>query len=158
MRRWGAAEIINARKIIFMVSDLVGQGLPPLQVEITEHDVERYCRAVGQPWDGTVPWLYLANCGGNQVSSPPRTDRLSGRPTMFPSRGPTERVVVGGQEWQFGVRPCVGDVVTIKGCCMSMQEKQGARSGPMTISTLELTYTNDRNERVAWQRLTRIHR
>jgi hypothetical protein len=105
-----------------------------------------------------VPWLYLANCGGDQISAPRRTDRLSGRPTLFPSRGPTERVVVGGQEWQFGVRPCVGDVLTIKGSCTSMQEKQGARSGPMTISTLELTYTNDRNERVAWQRLTRIHR
>jgi hypothetical protein len=52
----------------------------------------------------------------------------------------------------------VGDVLTIKGKCTSMQEKQGARSGPMTISTLELTYTNDRNEQVAWQRLTRIHR
>ncbi len=141
-----------------MVDDLVGQELPPLRVELTEYDVRRYCRAVGRLWDGMVPWLYLANCGGDQISAPARTDRLSGRPTLFPSRGPSERVVVGGQEWQFGVRPCVGDVLTIKGCCTSMKEKHGARSGPMTISTLELTYTNDRNERVAWQRLTRIHR
>ncbi len=138
--------------------DLVGYELPPLQVEITEHDVRRYCRAVRRQWDGWVPWLYLANCGGDQVASPERADRLSGRPTLFPSRGPTERVVVGGQEWRFGVRPRVGDVVTIKGSCTSMEEKQGARSGPMTISTLELTYTNDRNEQLAWQRLTRIHR
>src|SRR5688500_18345729 len=113
-----------------MVSDLVGQELPALRVEVTEHDVRRYCRAVRRPWDGMVPWLYLANCGGDQISSPERTDRLSGRPTLFPSRGPTERVVVGGQEWQFGVRPRVGDVLTIKGKCTSMQEKQGARSGP----------------------------
>jgi hypothetical protein len=141
-----------------MMRDLVGYELPPLRVQITEHDVRRYCRAVRRVWDGKVPWLYLANCGGDQVSSPERTDRLSGRPTLFPSRGPSERVVVGGQEWRFGVRPRLGDVVTIKGSCTSMEEKQGARSGPMTISTLELTYTNDRNEQLAWQRLTRIHR
>ena len=140
------------------MDNLIGQKLPTLQVEVTEYDVKRYCRAVGHPWDGVVPWLYLANCGGDQISSPDRTDRLSGRATLFPSRGATERVVVGGHEWEFGVRPCVGDVLTIEGFCASMEEKQGARSGPMTISTLEVTYTNDRNEQVARQRLKRIHR
>ena len=141
-----------------MSHDLVGQKLSPLRVAITEHSVRNYCRAVGQPWDGIVPWLYLAHAGGDQVSSPDRIDRLSGRAALYPLPGSFKRILVGGMEWQFGVRPCVGDILTIEACYTSVKEKRGERSGAMIISTLELTFTNDQNERVAWQRLTRIHR
>lgn len=105
-----------------------------------------------------MPWLYLAHAGGDQVSSPDRIDRLSGRAALYPLPGSFKRTLVGGMEWQFGVRPCVGDVLTIEGCYTSVDEKRGERSGAMIISILELVFTNERNERVAVQRLTRIHR
>lgn len=141
-----------------MSQDLVGHNLSPLRVAITEHSVRRYCRAVGQAWDGIVPWLYLAHAGGDQVSSPDRIDRLSGRAALYPLPGSFKRTLVGAMEWQFGVRPRVGDMLTIEARYTSVKEKRGERSGTMIISTLELTFTNDKNERVALQRLIRIHR
>jgi hypothetical protein len=141
-----------------MSHDLVGKRLPPLDVTIMEDDVRRYCRAVAKPWDGIVPWFYLAHVGGNQVSPPDRVDRLSGRPALYPLPGSFKRTLVGGMEWEFLVRPRIGDRITIEACYTSVKEKTGERSGIMIISTLELTFTNHQNEKVAVQRLARIHR
>lgn len=141
-----------------MWQELVGKPLPSLRVTVTEESVRRYCKAIGIPWDGIVPWFYLAHAGGDKVSSPDRVDRLSGRAALYPLPGSFKRTLVGGMEWQFGIRPCVGDILTIEGCYTSVKEKHGKRSGAMIISILELIFANDHNERVALQRLTRVHR
>ena len=142
----------------FSSGSIVGEPLPPLRATITEDAVRRYCRAVDQPWNGRVPWLFLASLGADQAPPSDRTDGLSGRPVLYPVPGSFQRNLVGGMEWEFGARPNVGDELTISARFVSVKERQGQRSGTMFISVLEMTFTNQLGEKVAVQRLTRVHR
>jgi hypothetical protein len=140
-----------------MWQDLVDKPLPVLRAAITEDGVRRYCKAIGKPWDGTVPWFYLAHVGADQAP-PTRPDMLSGRAALYPLPGSFTRTLVGGMKWKFGVRPRLGDELSIEARYTSFKETHGQSSGTMIISHLEITFTNDRNERLAVQTLIRIHR
>lgn len=137
---------------------IVDQPLPPLRATITEEAVRRYCRAIDQPWNGRVPWLFLASLGADQSPPSDRPDGLSGRPMLYPIPGSFQRTLVGGMEWDFGARPNVGDELILNARFLSVKERQGQRSGTMFISVLEITFTNQLGEKVAVQRLTRVHR
>jgi hypothetical protein len=91
----------------------VGRPYPPIVATIGEKAVRRYCRAVGRPFDGRVPWLFLASLGADQAPPSTRADGLSGRATSYPLDIPLERSVVGGQEWDFARRPRLGETLTI---------------------------------------------
>jgi hypothetical protein len=147
-----------ANLLTYELAALVGRTYPAVQARITEEAVRRYCRAIGRPYDGRVPWLFLAHLGADRAPPVQRADGLSGRAHFYPLPLPVERLVIGGMAWEFGRRPALGDTLTLQGRLASLEEREGRDSGQMLISVLEITYTDARGDWVATQRTTRIHR
>src|SRR5262249_30027796 len=117
-----------------------------------------YCRAVGRPFDGRVPWLFLASLGADQAPPSTRADGLSGRATSYPLDIPLERSVVGGQEWDFTRRPRIGETLTIGARYVSIEERVGRPSARMVITVPEVPFAAADGRRVPTQRLTAVRR
>src|SRR5215213_7704339 len=141
-----------------VVRRAIGRPYPPIVATIGEEAVRRYCRAVGRPFDGRVPWLFLASLGADQAPPSTRADGLSGRSTSYPLDIPLERSVVGGQEWDFARRPRIGETLSIGARYVSIEERVGRASGPMVITVLEVTFADADGRPVAIQRLTAVRR
>ena len=68
-----------------------------------------------------------------------------------------ERQLAGGIEVEFFTELRPGDVLALRTKIVDMYERPG-KSGPMVFIIQETTFTNQRNERVAVERMTRIVR
>lgn len=159
------------------IRNWIGRESPPTTGEpILERDIVRYALAIGDPdpmyYDveaarraghrgipapiGYVYWCAHPWC---LAISPERmqSDGLpsSSDPLRLPL--PVQRVVRGGDEYEFFRRLYAGDRVTLRRRVADVYEREG-RSGQMVFVIEECTYTNDRNELVAKQKITRIYR
>lgn len=68
-----------------------------------------------------------------------------------------QRIIRGGDEYEFYGRVYVGDRITLHRRVVDIYERQG-RSGAMAFVVEECRYYNQRGELVARQRITRIYR
>jgi 3-methylfumaryl-CoA hydratase len=69
----------------------------------------------------------------------------------------TTRAMAGEISIEMGVPVIAGDVVTVKKRIADMYEKEG-RSGALVFVTMEFEFVNQRGERIARERFTRIYR
>jgi hydroxyacyl-ACP dehydratase HTD2-like protein with hotdog domain len=74
---------------------------------------------------------------------------------MLPFDLPFTRTLDGGSEWEYFEPIRVGDTITAKAHVADIIERSG-RLGPMLITTIEHTYTNQLDEVVATQLTTYI--
>jgi acyl dehydratase len=155
----------------------IGRESEPFTGEpILARDIKRYAIAIGDEnpiyhdaeaatsaGHRTVPaplgYVYWAAHPWTQTLS---TDQLQpdGLPASAdPLRLPLEvqRVVRGGDEYEFFARLYAGDRVTLRRRVADVYEREG-KNGPMVFVIEECTYTNDRSELVAKQKITRIYR
>ncbi|HLI27110.1 MAG TPA: MaoC family dehydratase N-terminal domain-containing protein [Chloroflexota bacterium] len=146
-----------AQLLTYELATLVGRTFPPLRATISEEAVRRYCRAIGRPWDGTVPWSFLAHLGADQAAEPLGPEGLSGRPQLHPLPLPTARRMVTAVAWELGRRPQVGDTLLLEARLAALEQREGRR-GPILLSVVEITYTTLQGEWVATQRSTCEHR
>jgi acyl dehydratase len=97
------------------------------------------------PWTQTLPAEQLQPDG-----LPASAD-----PLRLPLK--VQRVVRGGDDYEFFARIYVGDRVTLRRRVADVYAREG-KSGPMVFVIEECTYTNDRSELIAKQKITRIYR
>ncbi len=154
----------------------IGKEGPPVQgYPVAEHEIRRFCHAIDDLNPRYIDPAYAANTPARSIVAPPlfvsipfsrldvplselRTDGVPAHPEgslMPPVRA--ERQLAGGIELEFfaDVRP--GDVLTLRTKITDIYERAG-KSGPMVFIIQETTYTNQRNEKVAVERMTRISR
>jgi acyl dehydratase len=155
----------------------IGRESEPFTGEpILARDIARYAIAIGDPdpvyFDGDaavraghraipapVGFVYWAAHPWCQ-SIPPERLQEDGLPAASdPLRVPIglKRVVRGGDEYQFFGRLYAGDRVTLRRRILDVYERQG-KSGLMVFVIEACVYTNDRNELIAKQNITRIYR
>lgn len=97
------------------------------------------------PWTGLVHPRELAE-DGRPVAQDPLAPPL-----------PVERVVRGGDDYEFVRRIFVGDRITLRRRLADVYEKTG-KSSTLVFVIEECEYTNQAGELVARQRITRIYR
>lgn len=155
----------------------IGREAPPMTgAPILERDIARYALAIGDPdpvyYDadaarraghraipapiGYVYWCAHPWC----IALPPERMQSDGLPASSdPLRLPlsVQRVVRGGDEYEFFGRLYAGDRVTLRRRVADVYEREG-KSGRMVFVIEGCTYTNDRDEIVAKQKITRIYR
>lgn len=151
------------------------EGAPVQGYPVAEHEIRRFCHAIDDLNPRYIDPAYAATTPAKGVVAPPlfvsipfsrldvplaelRKDGVPGNPEgslMPPIRA--ERQLAGGIELEFftDVRP--GDVLTLRTKITDIYERAG-KSGPMVFIIQETTYTNQRNEKVAVERMTRISR
>lgn len=151
------------------------EGQPVQGYPVAEHEIRRFCHAIDDLNPRYIDPQYAATTPAKGIVAPPlfvsipfshlgvplselRKDGVPAAPEgslMPPIRA--ERQLAGGIEMEFfmDVRP--GDVLTLRTKILDMYERQG-KSGPMVFIIQETTFTNQRNERVAVERMTRIVR
>jgi acyl dehydratase len=134
----------------------IGIEAQPLVLEVEKGHVKRFAEAVGDPnplWcDDAV--ARKSHHGG--IVAPPtflRAARVE-RP-MLPFDLPFTRTLDGGSEWEYFEPIRAGDTITAKAHVADIIERSG-RLGPMLITTIEHTYTNQLDEVVATQLTTYI--
>lgn len=154
----------------------IGKEGPPVQgYPVAEHEIRRFCYAIDDLNPRYIDPDYAATTPAQGIVAPPlfvsipfsrldvslsalRKDGVPADPEgslMPPIRA--ERQLAGGIELEFftDVRP--GDVLTLRTKIVDIYERAG-KSGPMVFIIQETTFTNQRNERVAVERMTRITR
>jgi hypothetical protein len=107
--------------------------------------------------DGSIaapPLFFLAAC---RRVVPPSQLAEDGQYLDVTVPGVEGRSLAGEHDIEVLGRVCVGDVLTVRDKVVDIQEKQG-RSGPIVLVTRESSYTNQRGEAVARDRLTLIFR
>lgn len=146
---------------------------PSFTFEVTEHDIGRYARAIGETdpvyfdegaaraagYDGVIappffPYvirMHAANLVAREDLAP------DGSATADVPPVPTTRAMAGEVGIELGVPVIAGDVITVEKRIVDMYEKQG-RSGDLVFVVQEFTFTNQRDELVARERFTRIYR
>lgn len=151
------------------------EGSPVQGYPVAAHEIRRFCQAIDDLNPRYIDPEYAATTPAQGIVAPPlfvsipfsRFDvplselRKDGVPVtpegslMPPIRA--ERQLAGGIELEFfmDVRP--GDVLTLHTKIVDIYERPG-KSGPMVFIIQETTFTNQRHERVAVERMTRIAR
>ena len=143
----------------------------PVTAEITARDAQRYAMAVGDMNPVYFDEEAAVRAGYRTLVAPPtfvshvvaptkplaelREDGLyrTGRRLRLA----VDRVMAGGDEWEF-VRPAyVGDVVTAETRLFSLDEKEG-RSGAFVTTVMETVFTGADGEVIARLRRTGIAR
>ncbi len=154
----------------------VGKEGPPIQgYPVAEHEIRRFCYAIDDLNPRYIDPVYAATTPAKGIVAPPlfvgipfsrldvplpelRNDGVPANPEgslMPPIRA--ERQLAGGIELEFFTHVRPGDVLTLQTKITDIYERAG-KSGPMVFIIQETTYTNQRNERVAVERMTRISR
>ena len=143
----------------------------PLQAEITARDAQRYAHAV----DDLNPVYFdeeaARAAGYRTLVVPPTFVSHAVVPTrplsdlredgLFRSGHNlglrVQRVMAGGDEWDFLAPVHVGDVITAEARLHDLEEREG-RTGPFVKTVVEVTYTNQDGEVVARLRQVGIAR
>ncbi len=152
------------------------ESAPSTGQPILERDIARYAISIGDPdpiyYDAAAavraghraipaPLGYVYWCAHPWCATIPteqmQSDGLpaSSAPLRLPL--PVQRVVRGGDDYEFFARLYAGDRVTLRRRVADVYGREG-KSGPMVFVVEECTYTNDRGELVAKQKITRIYR
>ena len=134
----------------------IGTEAQSLVLEAEKGHIKRFAEAIDDPnplWCDEV-MARKSRHGG--IVAPPtflRAARVE-RPVL-PFDLPFTRTLDGGSEWEYFEPIRAGDVITAKACISDIIERSG-RLGPMIITTIDHTYTNQLDQVVATQRTTYI--
>ncbi len=134
----------------------IGIETGSLALEIEKGHIKRFAEAIDDPnpqWNDEAMARKSRNGG---IVAPPtflRAARVE-RPEL-PFELPFPRTLDGGSEWEYFEPIRAGDVITAKARISDIIERSG-RLGPMIITTIDHTYTNQLDEVVATQRTTYI--
>ncbi len=148
----------------YLGMSVVSQGY-----EIREHDVRKYCYALGDP-----RWLELAGSDPQGMLVPPGflsvpfardvpldKHREDGTLPTFDGlpipEFPLKRRMAGGVDAEYFVPVRVGDTLTAVSRYTDIYWKAG-RSGPIIFLIRQVEYFNQRGERVAMETYTHIFR
>ncbi|MFN8624414.1 MAG: MaoC family dehydratase N-terminal domain-containing protein [Candidatus Binatia bacterium] len=154
----------------------IGKEGPPVQgYPVAEHEIRRFCYAIDDLNPRYLDPAYAAATPAKGIVAPPlfvgipfdrldvplselRKDGVPASPEgslMPPIRA--ERQLAGGIELEFFTEVRPGDVLTLRTKITDIYERAG-KSGPMVFIIQETTYTNQRGDKVAIERMTRISR
>jgi acyl dehydratase len=163
----GAASLIPAETLA-----LVGQPLgEPVTVTIDRREAQRYAHAVGDENPLYFDEQAARAAGHRTLLAPPtfvshapvpprsvdalRVDGLYR--TGDRVRLNVDRMMFGGEEWDFLQPVCVGDEITAETRLAALDQKEG-RNGPFVRVVRETTYTNGEGAVVARARQIGIAR
>lgn len=146
---------------------------PPYEFTVTAHDIERFARAIGARDPIHYDRTAAAEAGFDDVVAPslfPYVVRMhastlidsslleeDGSPSDDVPPLSTKRAMAGGVSMEVDRRIVAGDVITVERRLRDLYEKEG-RSGPLVFLEFEFDFRNQRGERVARERFTRIFR
>lgn len=153
----------------------IGRESEPVTGEpVLARDIRRFASAIGDPdlvyhdekaakkkYGGVVapPCYVLWALSRAEDDVPPERLQHDGRPsqTWFLPPVPLERIIRGGDVFEFHDPIYAGDAITLKSRIVDIYERTG-RSGKMIFVVKDNTYTNHRGELVAKQQATLIFR
>jgi 3-methylfumaryl-CoA hydratase len=140
----------------------IGQAEPPITVEISRRDIQKYAAATEQTQDkylngDEAPPMFIFNLFSNiPQMSQLRPDGLP-RGNVSGPKLPLKRIMAGGTEIRQHrpIRP--GDVLTGTRRVTDMYEKQGS-TGPLIFTVRELAITDAQGRAVMEETQTSIAR
>ena len=150
----------------------VGEVLSgPVTVVIDRREAQRYAFAVGDENPIYFDEVAALAAGYRTLVAPPtyvihavvqprtasdlRTDGLYPDGTRV--RLLVDRVMFGGEEWDFGEPVCIGDEITATTRLAALDQKEG-RKGPFVLHVRETTFVNQLGDEVARSRMIGIAR
>jgi hydroxyacyl-ACP dehydratase HTD2-like protein with hotdog domain len=145
---------------------------PPFSFEVTEHDILRFSRAIGETspihidpesaraagYSGLVApphFCYVIRMHGTYLVSRSELEKDGSSSSEVPPV-PHKRAMAGELSAEFCGEIVSGDVITVEKRVTDLYEKEG-KSGPMVFVTFEYSYRNQRNETVSREQFTRIY-
>lgn len=144
------------------IKTAIGNSLPPVTVEVTRRDIQKYSSATGHrlkkyiQGDEAPPLILFGLFRQISPYDSLRPDGLPEEAGLLPEL-PLKRVMAGGTEstYHLPIRP--GDVLTATQTLVDIFEKQGS-TGPLIFAVTETRIVNAAGELVAIDRTTRIAR
>jgi acyl dehydratase len=138
----------------------IGVESAPTVYEIEKEPIRRWADAIGDPNPLYHDEAYAKQQGFTSLVAPPGfiaqyafPVKVGGPPPRIAS--PLARNLNGGNEYEFFSPVQAGDVLSVTGKLVDLQERSG-RMGTMLIQVVEMTYKNQRGEIVAKARFTGI--
>lgn len=138
----------------------VGVESAPSFYEIEKEPIRRWAEAIGDPNPLYHDEAYAKQQGFDSLVAPPGFVAQYAFPVKVGGSAPRiasplTRNLNGGNEYEFFKPVQAGDVLSVTGKLVDLQERSG-RMGKMLIQVVEMTYKNQRGEVVAKARLTGI--
>ena len=137
----------------------IGVESAPSVFEIEKEPIRRWADAIGDPNPLYHDEAYAKQQGFSSLVAPPGFIAQYAFPVKVGSApriaSPLTRNLNGGNEYEFFKPVEAGDVLSVTGKLVDLQERSG-RMGKMLIQVVEMTYKNQRGEMVAKARLTGI--
>lgn len=137
----------------------IGHEYPPYSFPVEHGKIREFARAIKDD-DPVLHDVDAARAAGyRHLPAPPTFSAVTAHwapPTDRDVLGlDLRRVLAGGAEWEYLGEITAGDVLTVRSRVADMTDKIGSR-GPMTLVTIENTFTNQHDQTVLRLRTTVI--
>lgn len=142
----------------------IGATFPPFVYEVERGQIRAFAAALGDPSPLYRDVAAAQAAGYPDLPAPPTFATRFGlwaNPTLIARLeelgAPYIRMLHGEQTYTYYAPICAGDVITAVSRIAEIRQREGG-SGPLTLLTLETTFTNQRGEPVGAEQMVVVVR